>query len=87
MLPKINPIQTSAWKKLTAHYAEMKPVRMKTLFDKDPKRFEKMSIQFNELLFDYSKNIWTDDTKSPCWNSLLNVNWNLRLNPCSTLKR
>ncbi len=63
MLPKINPTHTSAWKKLTNHYAEMKTVRMKTLFDEDPKRFEKMSIQFNELLFDYSKNICSDETK------------------------
>lgn len=64
MLPKINPTQTSSWKKLTAHYSEMKNVRMKTLFEIDPARFEKMSIQFNELLFDYSKNIITDETKN-----------------------
>jgi len=62
MLPKINPTETSAWKKLADHYADIKLVRMKTLFDQDPKRFEKMSIQFNELLFDYSKNIATDKT-------------------------
>ncbi len=63
MLPTINPTETAAWKKLTAHYAEMKSVRMKTLFDKDPARFDKMSIRFNELLFDYSKNIITGETK------------------------
>lgn len=63
MIPKINPIQTSAWKKLTAHYLKMKTVRMKTLFDSEPDRFEKMSIYFNELLFDYSKNSITDETK------------------------
>ncbi|MDN5423111.1 MAG: glucose-6-phosphate isomerase, partial [Chryseobacterium sp.] len=32
------------------------------LFTKDSKRFEKMSITFNEILFDYSKNIITDET-------------------------
>jgi glucose-6-phosphate isomerase len=63
MIPKINPTQTSAWKKLTAHYPEMKTVRVKTLFDEDPKRFEKMSIQFSDLIFDYSKNSITDETK------------------------
>jgi glucose-6-phosphate isomerase len=63
MIPKINPTQTSAWKKLTAHYTEMKTVRVKTLFDEDPKRFEKMSIQFSDLIFDYSKNSITDETK------------------------
>jgi glucose-6-phosphate isomerase len=64
MIPKIDPTQTSAWKKLTAHYAEMKTVRMKALFGNDAARFDKMSIQFNELLFDYSKNIISDETKN-----------------------
>ena len=63
MMPKINPTQTSAWKKLTTHYEEMKKVGIKTLFDNDASRFVKMSIQFNELFFDYSKNIITDETK------------------------
>ena len=63
MLSKINPIQTSAWKNLLVHYAEMKSVHMKTLFEKDAARFDKMSVRFNELLFDYSKNIITDETK------------------------
>ena len=56
MIPKINPTQTSAWKKLTAHYTEMKTVRVKTLIDNDAARFDKMSIHFNDLIFDYSKN-------------------------------
>ncbi len=63
MMPKINPTQTSAWKKLMTHYEEMKKVGIKTLFDNDASRFVKMSIQFNELFFDYSKNIITDETK------------------------
>lgn len=62
MFPTINPTQTAAWKALLAHHAEMKTVQIKDLFKKDPKRFEKMSIQFNEILFDYSKNIITDQT-------------------------
>jgi len=63
MLPKIDPTQTSAWKKLKAHYAEMKTVQMKTLFDNDPERFEKMSVQFDDLIFDYSKNIVSAETQ------------------------
>ena len=35
---------------------------MKDLFEQDSKRFEKMSIQFDDILFDYSKNIITDET-------------------------
>lgn len=63
MLPNIDPTRTSAWKKLTTHYTEMKTVSMKTLFKNDAERFSNMSIEFNELLFDYSKNIFTYETK------------------------
>jgi len=63
MFPKIDPTQTSAWKKLKTHYTEMKTVQMKTLFDNDPERFEKMSIQFNDMIFDYSKNIVSAETQ------------------------
>jgi glucose-6-phosphate isomerase len=63
MLPKKDPTQTSSWKKLKAHYAEMKTVQMKTFFDNDPERFEKMSIPLNDLIFDYSKNIVTAETE------------------------
>jgi len=62
MFPTINPTETAAWTALLEHHAEMKTVQMKDLFKKDPKRFEKMSIQYNEILFDYSKNIITDET-------------------------
>lgn len=63
MLSKINPTQTQAWSKLVEHHADVKATRMKTLFANNPDRFEKMSIQFNEIIFDYSKNIITDETK------------------------
>ena len=63
MLPKINPTETAAWKKLIAHSTEMKSVNMKNLFSEDASRFQKMSITFDDILFDYSKNIITDDTK------------------------
>jgi len=63
MLPKIDPTQTSSWKKLMAHYVEMKSVKMKKLFANDPERFEKMSIQFNDMIFDYSKNIVSAETR------------------------
>ncbi|MBJ7881730.1 glucose-6-phosphate isomerase [Gelidibacter salicanalis] len=62
MFPKINPSETPAWKALVAHQKEMKNVQMKDLFEKDPKRFEKMCIVFGEVLFDYSKNIITEKT-------------------------
>lgn len=40
----------------------MKNVHMRELFSNDPERFQKYSIQFEDMLFDYSKNIITDET-------------------------
>ena len=62
MLPKINPTKTAAWKELISHHKEMKNVQMKDLFRQDSKRFEKMSISLHDILFDYSKNIISDET-------------------------
>jgi len=62
MFPKVNPTETPAWKALLAHHADMKNVQIKGLFEKDITRFDAMSIQFNDLLFDYSKNIISDET-------------------------
>ena len=62
MLPKINPTETTAWKELYKHQSEMNKVQMKELFKNDPKRFDKMSIQLDDILFDYSKNIINEKT-------------------------
>ncbi|MCX7679951.1 MAG: glucose-6-phosphate isomerase, partial [Spirochaetes bacterium] len=59
---KKNPCQTKAWKMLQKHYAAMKKVHMRDLFKKDPNRFAKFSIRFGDILFDYSKNIITEET-------------------------
>ncbi len=61
-LKTINPTQTEAWKKLQQHYKEMKSVHMRDLFAKDPDRFARFSIKFNDILLDYSKNIITEKT-------------------------
>lgn len=62
MFPKVNPTETKEWTALIDHHKNMKQVQMKNLFSADPKRFEKMSITFEEILFDYSKNIVTAET-------------------------
>lgn len=62
MFPKINPTKTTAWKALVAHQKEMNEVQMKDLFKQNPKRFEKMSLHFGDILFDYSKNIISEKT-------------------------
>jgi glucose-6-phosphate isomerase len=54
--------QTAAWKALVAHHATMKDVQMKDLFAKDPERFNKFSMDFEDTLFDYSKNRITEET-------------------------
>ncbi len=62
MLEKINPAETAAWSKLKAHYQILKNQHMKELFQKDPKRFGRFSLQFEDILIDFSKNIITDQT-------------------------
>ena len=40
----------------------MRHTHMRTLFSADPDRFNKFSLRFGDFLFDYSKNIVTEDT-------------------------
>jgi len=62
MLKKIDPTTTKAWESLGSHFQRMKKVRMKDLFAEDPRRFEKFSLRFQDLLVDYSKNRVTLET-------------------------
>ena len=62
MLPKINPAATAAWRRLAAHREALGGVHMKSLFARDPRRFERFSLRFEEILLDYSKNRITADT-------------------------
>ena len=62
MLSRINPTQTKAWKQLQKHFKKMQNRQMKDLFDKDPKRFERFSLQLDDILVDFSKNIITKKT-------------------------
>jgi glucose-6-phosphate isomerase len=64
MLPRINPTQTPAWKKLKEHQAELSQSSMRDLFRQDTERFKKYSLCTKDLVFDYSKNILTDKTLS-----------------------
>jgi glucose-6-phosphate isomerase len=51
-----------AWKALGEHYKKIEPIHMKELFDKDPKRAEKYTVEAAGLFLDYSKNRITDET-------------------------
>ena len=64
MFPKVNPTTTQAWLLLKRHFEEeMQRTKMKTLFANDAERFNKFSLSFNGILFDYSKNIITPKTQ------------------------
>jgi len=45
-----------AWEQLQQHFETIKDVHMRDLFAQDSTRFERFSITFNEILFDFSKN-------------------------------
>ncbi len=62
MLPNTNPTKTKSWRKLIKHHKTMQGVQMKTLFAENPSRFDQMSLRFEDILLDYSKNIATAET-------------------------
>ena len=62
MLPKINPVETLAWQKLTTHFLSMQASHLRELFAEDPERFQKFHLLFEDILVDYSKNIIAQET-------------------------
>jgi glucose-6-phosphate isomerase len=56
----IDPTTTQAWKKLQLLADQEAGLQIKDLFS-DASRFEKYSLQFEEILLDYSKNRISDD--------------------------
>ena len=56
--------QSPAWKALAAHYEQVKGLQMRDLFAKDPSRFDALSLRFEDVLLDYSKNRVTGETMS-----------------------
>lgn len=62
MLSKQNPTQTAAWKALESHFLTIEKQEMKQLFADHPERFQEFSLQFEDLLVDFSKNRMTART-------------------------
>lgn len=56
MLPKINPIQTKAWKALDQHFVNH-DFELRSLFQYNPNRFNEFSVKTDSYLFDFSKNL------------------------------
>lgn len=54
--------QSQAWLALAEHYNEIKNVHMRDMFESDQDRFDKYSMQLNDILYDYSKNRINDKT-------------------------
>ncbi|MFM9840004.1 MAG: glucose-6-phosphate isomerase [Cyclobacteriaceae bacterium] len=62
MLSSIDPTETNAWQKLTAHFLSMQATHLRELFEEDANRFEKFQLKLDDILIDYSKNIITQET-------------------------
>lgn len=62
MLPTIKPHRTKAWSKLEDHYKKISRTHLRELFAEDDDRFNKFSLQLEDILFDYSKNRITEKT-------------------------
>ncbi|MDB5127834.1 glucose-6-phosphate isomerase [Mucilaginibacter sp.] len=56
MLPNIDFTSTQSYKYLTDHYIDIVSKSLKELFESDNQRFEKFSLQFEDILLDFSKN-------------------------------
>jgi glucose-6-phosphate isomerase len=63
MLPKINPITTTAWNRLEEYHFEFEGKHIKELFANDANRFHKYSLKFEDILVDFSKNIIDDEVR------------------------
>jgi glucose-6-phosphate isomerase len=59
-----NPTSLPAWQALKLHQTEMGRVHMRDLFAQDEKRFDRLSLRFGDILFDYSKNRINEETVS-----------------------
>ena len=51
-----------AWKALAAHHQKLRHVRLRQLFDAEPRRAEHLALEAAGLFLDYSKNLITTET-------------------------
>lgn len=56
------PTALPSWSALTDHAVSMQSVHLRDLFQQDPKRFDRFTIEDNALLLDLSKNRITEET-------------------------
>lgn len=53
---------STIWHELEDHFSHIAELKMRDMFDQDPNRFDKFSIFFKDILFDFSKNRITEKT-------------------------
>lgn len=51
-----------AWRRLADHFHTLSPLHMRELFELEPARFERLSLEVDGILLDYSKHRVTDET-------------------------
>jgi glucose-6-phosphate isomerase len=61
-------IDSPAWQALVKHQQEMAGIQMRDQFAGDPQRFERFSLRWGDILFDYSKNRITSTTLALLFN-------------------
>ena len=57
-----NPISLPVWQELQQHYQQIKDIHLNDWFKSDSERFNKFSVEFGDILLDYSKNRITEKT-------------------------
>ena len=63
--PKIRPLtRRPAWKALQNHFKTIRDTHLRTLFEQDPQRGQRLTAEGAGLFLDYSKNRVTDETMS-----------------------
>lgn len=68
-----------AWKALAAHHQEIQSIHMRDWFAQDSGRFERFSLRFGNILFDYSKNRITEKTMSLLFDLARQANLNEKI--------
>lgn len=62
MFPNVDFTSTQAYKYLADHYISVNEKTLKDLFSEDAERFQKFSVQLEDIFLDFSKNRITDET-------------------------
>ena len=63
MTSNVAPLtERPAWKALAAHYERIRKLSLRKLFEDDPKRGERLTLEDVGIYLDYSKNLITEET-------------------------